>query len=154
MWAEALQNRWCLLLLCAVSVLALSQCTSDGYQHATIRGDSTTRTRVLYNTPKIQSLVKQVLLSKEEHRRGLASPDKRTMLATFLFSRLGNLIKQTADEMGREPGYDVPGRTRFKILLESDVLLYSKVEFESGPFKGQVGWLWRGSFDDPRTHMP
>ena len=76
MWDEAIKNRWCLLLLVTLSVLALSQCTWDGYQHATIGGDSTTRTHVLYNTPKIQSLVKQVLLAKEEHRKGLASPDR------------------------------------------------------------------------------
>jgi hypothetical protein len=53
--------------------------------------------------------------------------------------------------MGKEPGFDVPGQTRFKILFESDVLLYSKVEFESGTLKGQVGWLSRGAFHDGRT---
>ena len=42
----------------------------------------------------------------------------------------------------------------FKILFESDVLLYSKVQLESGPFKGQVGWLSRGAFHDGRTDYP
>jgi hypothetical protein len=153
MLAEVPKNRWCLLLLCALCVLELSQCTSDGYQHATISGDSQTRVRVLYDSPKIQSMVEQVLQAEQEYQRGLASLDKTKSLATFLQSRLGNRVQTLAADMGREPGYDVPGRTRFKILLEADVLLYSKVEFEDGSFKGQVGWLSRGSFDDARTHM-
>ena len=154
MRSESLKNCRNIFLWCVLSAFAWSSCGSDGFQHAKVTGDSRTGARVLYDSPNIQRLVKQVLLAKEEHRKGMASPDKSTALATFLFSRLGNLIKQTADEMGRESGFDVPGGTRFKTLFESDVLFYSKVEFESGAFKGQVGWLSRSSFDDPRTHMP
>jgi hypothetical protein len=137
MLAEVLQNRLCLLLLCALSVLGLSHCSSDGYHHATISGDSRTRAHVLYDSPRLESTVDQALRARQERTRD--------------FWRTDDFVQRAADDMGKEPGYEVPGQTRFKILFESDALMYSKVEFESGPFKGQVGWLSRGSFYDPRT---
>jgi hypothetical protein len=140
MLAGVLQNRQYLLLLCALSALCLSQCSSDAYQHATISGDSRTNAHVLYDSPAIQKIVDQALQAREERRRN--------------FWRTDNFVKRAADDMGNEPGFDVPGQTRFKILFESDVLMYSKVEFESGPYKGQVAWLSRRSFDAPRTGWP
>jgi hypothetical protein len=56
--------------------------------------------------------------------------------------------------MSHLPGYDVGGGTRFKILFENGAIPYLKVEFIDGPSKGRVGWLSRGSFDDPRTRFP
>jgi hypothetical protein len=94
------------------------------------------------------------LRAKEEYSSGLASPDDKKRLATTVAGVGENYVQRAADDMNKEPGFDVPGGTRFRILLESDALLYSKVEFESGPLQGRVGWLSRGSFDDPRTHMP
>jgi hypothetical protein len=137
MLAEVLHNRLGRLLLCVLSALVLSECRSDGYQHATISGDQRTRARVLYDSPAIQSIVDQALQAMQERRRN--------------FWRFDNFVQRAADDMRKEPGYDVPGGTRFKILFESDALMYSKVELESGPFKGQVGWLWRGAFHDGRT---
>jgi hypothetical protein len=137
MLAEVLQNRQYLLLLCALSALCLSRCSSDAYQHATISGDSRTNAHVLYDSPAIQRIVDGALEAKEKRRRNFWLTD--------------NFVQKAADDMRKEPGYDVPGQTRFKILYESDVLLYSKVEFESGAFKGRVGWLSRGAFHDGRT---
>jgi hypothetical protein len=137
--------------MCVFSALGLSQCSSDGYQHAAISGDSQAYALVLYDSPTVQSMVDQALHVEQEHIRGLGSPDKSVRLTTFLESRPGKLFWKLADDMGKEPGFDVPGQTRFRILFESNVLPYSKVEFERGPFKGRVGWLSRGSFDDPRT---
>jgi hypothetical protein len=136
MLAGVLQNRR-YLLLCALSALGLSQCSSDAYQHATISGDSRTSAHVLYDSPAIQRIVDRALQAREERRRN--------------FWRTDNFVQRAADDMGKETGFDVPGQTRFKILFESDVLLYSKVEFESGAFKGRVGWLSRGAFHDGRT---
>ena len=154
MLAEVLQNRLCLLLVCGLSPLGLLQCSSDGYQHATISGDSRTHAHVLYDSPAIQSMVDQALQTEQTYIRGLGSPDPSKRLTTFLESAPGKLYRKLGDDMGREPGYDVPGQTRFKILFESDALPYSKIEFERGPFKGQVAWLSRQSFDAPRTRMP
>jgi hypothetical protein len=117
--------------------MVLSECGSDGYQHATISGDPRTRVHVFYDSPAIQSIVDQALQAMQERRRN--------------FWRTDNFVQRAADDMRKEPGYDVPGGTRFKILFASDALLYFKVEFESGPFKGQVGWLSRGAFHDGRT---
>jgi hypothetical protein len=148
MLAEVLQKRFCLLLLCTLSALCLSQCDSDGFQHATIRGDPQTRVHVLYDSPRIQGIVDQVL--QAEQLRGIGNIDERIATA----ARVARFAQNAADDMGKEPGYNVPGQTTFKILFESGYLFYSKVEFESGPFKGQIGWLSRRSFDDPRTGMP
>jgi len=138
--AEVLLNRRCLPLLCVLSAVVLSQCSSDGYQHATISGDSRTRVHVLYDSPKLQSIVDRALQARDERRHN--------------FWRTDNFVQRAADDMRKEPGYEVPGKTRFKILFESDALMYSKVEFESDSFKGQVGWLSRSSFDDPRAGLP
>ena len=137
MLAKVLQNRLCLLLTCVLSALGLSHCRSDGFVHETISGDSRTPVHVLNDSPRLQSIVDRALQAREEHRRN--------------FWRTDNLVQKAANEMGKEPGYDVPGGTRFKILFESDALLFSKVEFESGPFKDQVGWLSRVAFHDGRT---
>jgi hypothetical protein len=58
-----------------------------------------------------------------------------------------------ADILAKQPGFDVAQQAHFKILVEADSFPYSKVAFDDGPFKGQVGWVWRGSIDDPRTRM-
>jgi|SRR6266852_2504014 len=72
MLAEVLHNRLGRLLLCILSALVLSECRSDGYQHATISGDQRTRVRVLYDSPAIQSIVDQALQAMQERRRNLA----------------------------------------------------------------------------------
>src|SRR5690242_2083802 len=136
MFAEVPRNRLC-LLLCVLSTIVLSECRSDGYQHASISRDPRTGTHVSYDSRAIQKIVDRAVQAKEERRRDIW--------------RTHNFVQIAADDMRKEPGYDVPGGTRFKILFESDALQYSKVEFESGPFKGQVGWLWRGAFHDGRT---
>ena len=69
-------------------------------------------------------------------------------------SQVQEIVQQGAAELSKQPAFDVPGGTEFRILFESDALLYSKVEFVDGPFKGKIGWIRKGSFDDPRTRMP
>jgi hypothetical protein len=58
------------------------------------------------------------------------------------------------DDIAQKPGFDIAGGTGLKIVFEANGLPYSKVEVETGPFKGRLGWLSRASIDDPRTTMP
>jgi hypothetical protein len=153
MRAEALQHS-CRMLLCAFLILGLSQCGWDEYQHATIDGDSRRHAHVLYDSPAVQRMVDQALAAKQEYSRDLSTSDSSKRLATLLGDRAGKAYQKLLKDMPTQPGYDVPRQTKFKILFESDISPYSKVEFESGLFKGQIGWISRGSFDDPRTHMP
>ena len=144
-------NCW-YLVFSTFLILCISGCSSDTYEHATVSGDSRTTVNVLYDSPAVQKMVDQALETERQYHRGLSDPDKR--LATFLESSPGKLYAKLRIDMPKEPGYEVPGQTRFKILLESDILPYSKVEFEDGPFKGQIGWLSRAAFVDGRTRFP
>jgi hypothetical protein len=112
------QNRSLKLVLCACSILGLSSCgSSDGYVHAIT---SETHAHVLYDSPTIQKIVAQALQAERDYKDGLRSPEKRR--PTFLFGSHPSdpFRKLRAD---KEPGYDLPGKTRFKILFESDVLM-------------------------------
>lgn len=140
------------LIFVALMFLGLSGCSSDGYQHGTVSGDSRTTVNVLYDSPAVKKMVDQALETERQYHSGLSDPDKR--LATFLESSPGKVYAKLRIDMPKEPGYEVSGQTRFKILLESDILPYSKVEFEDGPFKDQVGWLSRAAFVDGRTRFP
>jgi hypothetical protein len=135
-----------------LSVLGLSNCGLVGDGHFTVSGDSHTYVHVLYQSPALQSMVEQAVREKQEYINGLRSEKDR--LATFLFWRPGKPYPELAVEMGKEPGYEVPGQTRFEILFESDVVPYTKVVFDDGPFRGMIGWLSRAAFDDPRTRFP
>jgi hypothetical protein len=99
-------------------------------------------------------MVDQALQTEREYMNGLSSANEKEKLSTFLESRPSKVYRKLASDMGKEPGYDVPGQTRFRILFESNVVPYTNVIFTDGPFKGQTGWLSRASFSDPRTAMP
>ncbi|SRR5579884_1677862 len=138
-------------LLCLAAITLLLSCGRDGYEHATIAGDSQTRVRVLNDSPIIQAALTQALQVLEEHKRGLGSRASDKRLTTFLASRPGKLYWKLKDDLREEPGYYVSGQTRFKILFESSVFPFNKVEFESGPWKGRIGWISKDSFYDART---
>ncbi len=125
------------LFLCPFLVLISSSCAWDGYPHAATMGDSRTRVHVLYDSPVVQSAADQLLQAKQQHVRAFSSHNEKEGMAAFLASQ--ELYRKLADELGREPGYDVPGQTQFRILVESDILPYSKVEFDEGPIRG--GWV-------------
>lgn len=58
-----------------------------------------------------------------------------------------------ADILVKQPGFEVAQQSHFKILVEADFFRYTKVVFDDGPFRGKVGWVEKGSIDDPRTRM-
>ena len=99
---------------------------------------------VLYDSAEVRTFAEQA----DQLERGRQSMDD------FVLSRKGKAFRKVKDEMDRQPGFEVPGGTSFKILFELPNLFYSKAEFTDGPFKGQIGWVPKGSFDDPRTGMP
>ena len=137
--------------LCLISVtVGLVNC-GDGYQHFTLHGGPQSRVRVVNDSPLVAAMVQHALDEEREYFRGLSSPKESERLATFLQSGPGKLYNKLKNDFQRAPGYDVPGQTRFKLLFESNVLPYSKVEFDSGPVKGQIGWMSRADFDDTRT---
>lgn len=115
-------------------------------------GDSHTHVHVLYDSPAVQSVADRLLEAKQRYVRGFSSHSEKKGTAAFLESQ--ELYRRLLVDLDREPGFDVPGQTRFKILAESDILPYSKVAFDDGPFKGRVGWMPRVWIDDPRTRMP
>jgi hypothetical protein len=138
-------------LLSLSAVANLLSCSSDQYEHGEISGDSEERVRVLNDSPVLQAALAQALDVNEDYKRGLASTHSDERLATFLESKPGKLYWKLRDDLRGEPGYYVPGQTRFKILFESSVFPYDKVEFESGPWKGRIGWISKDSFYDART---
>ena len=148
---EVLQRRL-RFLACALSALVLSHCTWDRVK---VEGDSQTRVRALYDSPVIQAKAEQAVRAEEQFIREMTSLSAAAALQRQeILRRHAETERNLINEMGLEPGYEVPGQIKFKILFGPDGVPYVKVEFESGPFRGRVGWLRRGSFDDPRTHFP
>ena len=132
-----------LTALYAILPLTLSQCHVD-LDHATTSGGPETSTHVLYDSPAIEGMVGAALKTYQELQYS----------GKDLNFEGGELNRKLIVEMEREPGYDVPGQTRFRILFQESIIPYTKVVFESGPFKGRVGWLRPGTYDDPRMHWP
>ena len=137
------------LLSIALCALALSNCSSeDRGTYATIKGGPQARTHVLYDSSAVRAIAAQALVAKQEYE--FARSERRP----GTIERYRELIQKLANDMGREPGYDVPGGARFKILTDGHVLPFAWVEFDGAPFKGQRAWVPRYSFDDPRESMP
>ena len=134
-------------LLFGISLIILSNCRFGDEQY-TLRGDSRVHHRVLYDSADVRSLAEQASEVERRLRQHGQSP------GGFIYSRPGKAFKKVREEMDKQPGYDVPGGTPFKILFELPNLFYSKAQFTNGPFKGQICWVPKGSFDDPRTGMP
>ena len=126
-----------------ISLLVLIDCRF-GSEYI-LRGDSRVRVHVLYDTADVRSLAEEAAQLEDSLRQ------KGQSIDDFIFSRPGKAFGKVKEQMDKQPGYEVPGGTSFDVLFESPNLLYSKVQFTSGPFKGQVGWVPKGSFDDPRT---
>jgi hypothetical protein len=66
----------------------------------------------------------------------------------------GPNYQRLANELPKQPGYDVWVFVRCKILFDggpNSGLPYWKVEFENGPFKGKAGWVPREAIDDARN---
>jgi hypothetical protein len=139
------RNAWFCLAI-GISLLVLINCEfRGGYA---LHGDSRVRVRVLYDSAAVRSLAEQATQIEshlEEHGQSMDD---------FLFSRPGKAFMKVKEEMDKQPGYEVPGGTSFKILFELPNLFYSKAQFTDGPSKGQIAWVSKGSFDDPRTQMP
>lgn len=135
------------LLLCA-----LTNCSADGYQHCTVLGDSHARVHVAYDSDAFENKVSRALHNRVEYSQNLAMSLKRT---PKLYAQLTvHATPLLPDDIAQQPGFDVTGGSGFKILFEENTLPFSKVEFETGPFTGRIGWLQRASMDDPRTRMP
>jgi hypothetical protein len=134
-------------LLFGISLLILLNCRFGDEQY-TLRGDSRVHHRVLYDSADLRSLAEQATEVERRLRQGVQSP------GDFIYSRPGKAFRKVKEEMDKQPGYDVPGGTPFKILFELPNLFYSKAQFTHGPFKGQISWVPKGSFDDPRNGMP
>jgi hypothetical protein len=134
-------------LLFGISLLILINCRFGG-EHYTLFGDSRVRVRVLYDSEDVRNLAEQAAEIERRLRQGGQSP------GDFIYSRPGKAFRKVKEEMDKQPGYEVPGGTSFKILFELANLFYSKAQFTDGPSKGQIGWVPKGSFDDPRTRMP
>jgi hypothetical protein len=135
-----------LCLPVGISLLILINCRFGN--EYTLRGESRVRVRVLYDSADVRSLAEQAVQIGRRLREGGQSP------GDFIYGRPGKAFRRVRDGMDRQPGYEVPGGTSFKILFEVGNLFYSKVRFTDGPFKGQIGWVPKGSFDDPRVGMP
>jgi hypothetical protein len=133
-------------LLFGISLLVLIGCRfSNEY---TLNGDSSVRVRVLHDSADVRGLAEQAAkIERDLREHGQSMND-------FVLSRPGKAFRKVNEEMDKQPGYDVPGGTSFKILFEAGNLFYSKVQFTDRPLKGQIGWVRKGSFDDPRTRMP
>lgn len=119
-----------------ILVFGCSSCHTDGYQHARVLGHGTVH--VFYDIPEPQ----YQRFEYEYRKRAETDPAKQQELA------------KGKTEVAARPGFDVPGGAAFKILVESQDLMYSKVEFDQAPVRGRVGWICKGSIDDPRTRMP
>jgi hypothetical protein len=137
------RGRLAFYLIVGISLVSLISCKFSDDQYK-LRGDSRVRVHVLYDSAEVRSLAEQ---AAQLERSGQSMDD-------FLLSRKGKAFMKVKEEMDRQPGYEVPGATSFKILFELPNLFYSKAEFTDGPLKRQIGWVPKGSFDDPRTGMP
>jgi hypothetical protein len=150
-----LWTRFPFVCLSSVSIFGLLRCNWDKYQHCRLNGDPQSRVRVLYDSPELNALVDQVTRLHEAHLRALGSLSEKERLNAFMLDGFGKSQKKIADDIGKLPGYDAPGQTRFKILYQSNALqYYVKAQFEAPPLEGKVGWVPVGSFDDSRTRMP
>jgi hypothetical protein len=139
-------RRFGIRLAMSISLLILTDCRFS--DELTLRGDSRMRVRVLYDSADVRNSAEQAAQTERDLREHGQSWDD------FIYSRPGKTFRKIREEMDKQPGYEVPGGTSFKILFEVGNLFYSKVQFTNGPFKGQVGWAPKGSFDDPRSGMP
>ena len=129
-----------------ISLLILLDCRFS--DELTLRGDSRTRVRVLYDSPDVRRLADEAAqIERRLHEEGQSPGD-------FINSRPGKAFVRIRDEMESQPGYEVQGGTSFRILFEVGNLFYSKVQFTDGAFNGQFAWAPKGSFDDPRFGMP
>lgn len=126
----------------------------DGRMHAALSGSRHDLVRVLYDSPSVERLYAYALQKHSEHKAGLASKDEKIQMATFMdfqFGKISGILKQRLKSL---PSYSVGGGTEFVILAEDDIFPYDKVRFESGPVKGRIGWIARGSFRDGRFDWP
>jgi hypothetical protein len=130
-----------------ISLLILIDCRFGRGQY-TLRGDSRVQHRVLYDSADVRSLAEQATEVERRLRQGRQSP------GDSIYSRPGKAFRKVREEMDKQRGYDVPGGISFKILFELPNLFYSKAQFTDGSFKGQIGWVSKGSFNDPRNGMP
>ena len=133
-------------LLFGISLLVLLGCRfSNEYS---LHGDSRIQVHVLYDSAEIRSLADQgAQIERHLRQYGQTMDD-------FIYSHPGKAFTKLREKMDKQPGFEVPGGTSFKILFEVGNLFYTKVQFTNGNFKGQVAWVSKGSFDDPRTRMP
>ena len=121
-------RRMAVLLLFA-SVFCLSNCRSSR-----LARDA----HVLFDSPQVQRLVEQIIQEEQGRRPASAGPN---------YQRL-------ADELRKEPGYDVWVFVSCRILFDGRPnyeLPYWKVEFENGPVKGKVAWVPKEAIDDARN---
>lgn len=145
--AEVVFRRFGFCLAVGISLLILITCRF-GDEHYTLRGDSRVHQQFLYDSADVRSLAEQATQFERRLRQQGQTMDD------FLFSRPGGAFRKVNKEMEKQPGYEVPGEISFKILFELGNLSYSKAQFTDGALKGQIGWVAKGSFDDPRTAMP
>jgi hypothetical protein len=110
----------------------------------TLNGDSHTHVYVIYDSAEAENL-------GERAARLELQPQSTE---DFMWGRKGKAFRALHADMGKQAGFNVPGGTRFKILVDAPNLGFSKSEFLDGPFKGKVAWIPIGSFDDPRHAMP
>ncbi|HTS50241.1 MAG TPA: hypothetical protein VMH05_19980 [Bryobacteraceae bacterium] len=117
----------------AVVILVLGFSGCNTHPHAKVLGHSAVRVFDDIPEPQYQRF------EYEYRKRAETDPAKQEALA------------KGKTEVAARPGFDVPGGASFKILFESQDLMYTKVEFDKDPLRGRVGWIWKGSIDDPRT---
>jgi hypothetical protein len=145
---------WVRRLFPFLLVVLLCSCRSDGYMHATLNGGSKDRVRVLIDSPSVRESLRQAVQADENHKTRLASRDPKEQMAAFMDPRPGTMPAQIIKDLMQAPSYEAPGHTRCKILFESNAFPFDKIQFESGPSKGQVGWIAKGSFPDRRFEWP
>lgn len=137
---------------------ALTGCSWDGYQHASLLGSVSTQIKILSDSPRVQELVSEgETLSKKLKQERLTHGSVLHLFEPD--ARQDELVRRLAGE----PAFEAPGQSEFRILLESTcpctdrvevTVYYLKVEFTEGPAKGKVGWVCQDAIDDPRTRMP
>ena len=142
--------QWLLLVFVSMLVMIVLWIW-DGYQQWTVVGDSNGRAHAAYDSAAFQQKVDHALHERVDYAQSTVRSDGGPPKVYSRVTVHGNLVE---NDIGQQPGFDVPEGTRLKILFEADALPYKKVEFETGAFKGRVGWLSDASIDDPRTHWP
>jgi hypothetical protein len=132
--------------LSCISLLVLVNCRFSN--ELTLRGDSRVRVRVLYDTADVRTIAEQgAQIERNLREYGRTMDD-------FINGYPGKAFAKLREEMDKQPGFEVPGGTSFRILFEVGNLYYTKVQFTTGTFKSQVAWVPKQSFDDPRSEMP